>query len=208
MPQSSSLPTLAGLRRRMRGQVGRPALPRPRAVPGRARAAWRIRLVPVSRRPAQSCRDDRAGGLLRHKRLTSVIDRGSILLVVYAAFSAGMVAGVWRQIDSGSLLLVLAADLVLLGAVLFVNVLGSRVAKFSKEDEITIVFCGSKKSMAGGIPMANILFPGHVVSLIVLPLMLFHQAQLFACAALAQRYAHRMTAQSQGHPAAASAGQG
>jgi len=146
--------------------------------------------------------------LLRHKRLTSVIDRGSILLVVYAAFSAGMVAGIWRQIDPGSLVLVLAADLVLLAAVLFVNVLCSRAAGFSKEDEITIVFCGSKKSMAGGIPMASILFPGHAVGLIVLPLMLFHQAQLFTCAALAQRYAHRMTVQRQGEPAIVSVVEG
>ena len=53
------------------------------------------------------------------------------------------------------------------------------------------MFCGSKKSMASGIPMANILFPGQAVGLIVLPLMLFHQAQLFACAVLAQRYARR-----------------
>ena len=141
--------------------------------------------------------------LLKHKPVTAVIDRGSILLVVYAAFSAGMVAGIWRQIDPGSLVLVLAADLMLLAAVLFVNVLGSRVAGFSKEDEITIVFCGSKKSMAGGIPMASILFPGHAVGLIVLPLMLFHQAQLFACAALAQRYARRTTMQRRGEQAAA-----
>lgn len=146
--------------------------------------------------------------LLKHKRVTTVIDRGSILLVVYAAFSAGMVAGIWRQIDPGSLLLVLAADLVLLGAVLFINVFGSRAAGFSKEDEITIVFCGSKKSMAGGIPMATILFPGHAVGLIVLPLMLFHQAQLFACAALAQLYAHRVKSQRQGSPAALSAIEG
>ena len=53
------------------------------------------------------------------------------------------------------------------------------------------MFCGSKKSMATGIPMATILFAGHAVGLIVLPLMLFHQAQLFACAVLAQRYARR-----------------
>ncbi|MBH0619118.1 bile acid:sodium symporter, partial [Salmonella enterica] len=62
---------------------------------------------------------------------------------------------------------------------------------FSKEDEITIVFCGSKKSLASGIPMANILFPGAAVGAIVLPLMIFHQIQLFACATLAQRYARR-----------------
>ena len=141
--------------------------------------------------------------LLRHKRLTSVVDRGSILLVVYAAFSAGMVAGIWRQIDLGSLLLVLAADLALLGAVLTINLLASRAAGFSREDEITIVFCGTNKSMLGGIPLASILFPGHAVGLIVLPLMLFHQAQLFACAALAQRYTRRKTMRWQGEGAAA-----
>ena len=67
----------------------------------------------------------------------------------------------------------------------------SRLLGFSKEDEITIVFCGSKKTMASGIPMANILFPGQAIGLIVLPLMLFHQIHLFACASLARRYARR-----------------
>ena len=130
--------------------------------------------------------------LLRHKRITSVVDRGSILLVVYAAFSAGMVAGIWHQMEWQSLALVLGVDLVLLAIVLVATTMVSRAAGFSKEDEIAIVFCGSKKSMAAGIPMANILFHSHAaIGLIVLPLMLFHQAQLFACATLAQRYARR-----------------
>ncbi len=129
--------------------------------------------------------------LLRHKKVTSIVDRGSILLVVYAAFSAGIVAGIWSQVDLVSLAVVLLINLVILAAVLVLTTVVSRAAGFSKEDEIAIVFCGSKKSMAGGIPMANILFPGHAVGLIVLPLMLFHQAQLFACATLAQRYARR-----------------
>ncbi len=129
-----------------------------------------------------------------HKRFTSVIDRGSILLVVYAAFSAGMVEGIWRQVDVGSLAVVLAADLVILAAVLLATTLLSRASGFSREDEIAIVFCGSKKGMASGISMANILFPASAVGLVVLPLMLFHQVQLFACATLAQRYARRMPA--------------
>ena len=85
----------------------------------------------------------------------------------------------------------MALDVVLLAAVLATTTFASRRLGFSKEDEIAIVFCGSKKSMASGIPMANILFPGQALGLIVLPLMLFHQAQLFACAVLAQRYARR-----------------
>jgi sodium/bile acid cotransporter 7 len=127
----------------------------------------------------------------RHRVLTSVVDRGSILLVVYAAFSAGMVAGVWTQLSLRSLALVAALDAATLALVLAATTLTSRWLKLTTEDEIAIVFCGSKKSMAGGIPMATILFPGHAVGLIVLPLMIFHQVQLFVCAVLARRYAAR-----------------
>ena len=111
--------------------------------------------------------------------------------MVYSAFSGSVVAGVWSHIDPPSLVLVLALDAVLLAAVLVATTAASRALGFSKEDEITIVFCGSKKSLASGIPMANILFPGSAVGAVVLPLMIFHQIQLFACATLAQRYARR-----------------
>ncbi len=131
------------------------------------------------------------GWIAKHKGITSIFDRGSILLVVYEAFGAGVVAGIWSRIDLASLGVVAALDLLLLAIVLSITTFVSRRFKFSKEDEITIVFCGSKKSMASGIPMANILFPAATAGVAVLPLMLFHQAQLFACAVLAQRYASR-----------------
>jgi len=136
-----------------------------------------------------------------HKKLTSFVDRGSILLIVYSAFSAGMVAGVWSQLSWENLLLVVVLDGLLLVLALGITTFASRRLGFSKEDEIAIVFCGSKKSMASGIPMANILFAGQAVSLIVLPLMLFHQIQLMACAAIARRYAARAE-----EPVAAAAG--
>lgn len=129
--------------------------------------------------------------LERHKKLTSYVDRGSILLVVYSAFSAGVVAGIWSQIDATDLGLVIALNIALLAIVLSATIVVSRALGFSKEDQIAIVFCGSKKSMASGIPMAGVLFPAATVGLLVLPLMLFHQIQLFACAFLAQRYGAR-----------------
>jgi sodium/bile acid cotransporter 7 len=141
--------------------------------------------------------------LLRHRGLTAIVDRGSVLVVVYAAFSAGMVAGIWSQLSLADLAAILAIDLIVLAVVISVTTLMSRWLGFSTEDEIAIVFCGSKKSMAGGIPMAAILFPGHAVGLIVLPLMLFHQAQLFVCAALARRYAKRSAALPAKHLATA-----
>lgn len=129
--------------------------------------------------------------LTRHKLLTMVVDRGSILLVVYSAFSAGMVAGIWSMVSAQSLGLVIVLDLVILAIVLVFTTVASRVLGFSKEDEIAIVFCGSKKSMASGLPMANIIFASSTVGLIVLPLMLFHQMQLMVCASLARRYSLR-----------------
>ena len=72
---------------------------------------------------------------------------------------------------------------------------------FSRGDEIVAVFCGSKKSLASGLPMATVLFAGQSAGLIVLPLMLFHQIQLMACAALARRYAARAEPSVRGLPA-------
>jgi sodium/bile acid cotransporter 7 len=129
------------------------------------------------------------GWLLRHGAVTSYVDRGSILLIVYAAFSEGMVAGIWTQLTPGDFVLVMAADFVILMLILATTAFLSRRLGFSRQDEIAIVFCGSKKSMAAGIPMANILFPGQGTAVILLPVMLFHQIQLFVCAALARRYA-------------------
>lgn len=124
-----------------------------------------------------------------HKLLTSVVDRGSILLVVYAAFSEGMVAGIWAQVTWTDLLWLVAVSLALLAIILGITALAGKLFGFNRADRIAILFCGSKKSLATGIPMAGVLFAGHAVPLIVLPLMLFHQIQLFACAIIAQRYA-------------------
>lgn len=127
----------------------------------------------------------------RHKMATMLFDRGSILLVVYSAFSAGMVAGVWQQVSVGSLAWVLLFDVVLLASVMAFTFASSRLLGLGREDKIAVVFCGSKKSMASGIPMANVLFSAQTVSIVVIPLMIFHQLQLFVCALLASRYARR-----------------
>ena len=132
-----------------------------------------------------------AGWAETNRRLVMLSDRGSILLAVYTSFSAAVVQGIWGQLPLsrfGVLILVLAAILAL---VLSATTLGSRLMGFSREDEIAIVFCGSKKSLASGVPLANVLFAGSAVGMTVLPLMIFHQMQLMVCATLARRYAAR-----------------
>jgi solute carrier family 10 (sodium/bile acid cotransporter), member 7 len=137
-----------------------------------------------------------SGFVDRHPRLTRVVDRGSILIIVFSAFSAGVVAGIWQQVDIGTLAILFAADAVLLAIIMVATSQAGRLADLSKPDRLTLFFCGSKKSLASGLPMANILFPGHAASLIVLPLMLFHQLQLFVCAVIAQREGQRAIAAS------------
>ena len=128
----------------------------------------------------------------RHRRLLMFTDRGSILMVVYGAFSEAVVTGLWRDTPWVSLLTMIAVNIVLLVLVLAITAQASRRLGFNRADRIAIVFCGSKKSLASGAPMANVLFPPATVGLAVLPIMLFHQIQLMACSWLAQRYAQEL----------------
>ncbi|RDI97030.1 bile acid:sodium symporter [Dyella solisilvae] len=127
----------------------------------------------------------------RNRAMLSYVDQGSILLVVYTAFSAAVLQGLWKQTPLPVLGGLLIVNAVLLAVALLVTRYGARALGFNREDEITIVFCGSKKSLASGVPMAKVLFAGHPMGTIVLPIMLFHQIQLMTCAVLARRYAAR-----------------
>ena len=144
------------------------------------------------------------GGFIgRHRKLTQVVDRGSILIIIYSAFSAGVVAGIWQQVSLASLAIVIAANIGLLGFIMALTRWAGRAAGLDRSDAMTLLFCGSKKSLASGLPMANILFAGQAVSLIILPLMLFHQIQLFVCAVIAQREGYRAEERDRAEAAAA-----
>ncbi|MGW4276472.1 bile acid:sodium symporter family protein [Streptomyces seoulensis] len=128
------------------------------------------------------------GFVTRHKKVLGLVDRGSILLVVYTAFSEGMVRGIWHQVSAARLGALLAVEAVLLAVMLALTWYGARALRFGRADRIAIQFAGSKKSLASGLPMASVLFGAHA-SLAVLPLMLFHQMQLMVCAVIAKRRA-------------------
>lgn len=130
------------------------------------------------------------GGFVdRHKAILQPVDRGSILLVVYSAFSAAVVAGIWTRISPADLVALLGISAVMLALIFGANLVVARLAGLPREDRIILLFCGSKKSLAAGVPMAGALFAPSQVGLIVLPLMIFHQLQLFVCAVLAGRFA-------------------
>jgi sodium/bile acid cotransporter 7 len=131
------------------------------------------------------------GFVARHNKTLGKLDRGTILLIVYVAFSGAVVAGVWSRLGALDLVRLLILCLALLGTVLAATTFAARALGFDKADEIAIVFCGSKKSLASGAPIAAALLSPAVAGVAMIPLMIFHQVQLMACAAIAQRYAQR-----------------
>ncbi|MCE5983449.1 bile acid:sodium symporter family protein [Pseudomonas sp. LF19] len=130
----------------------------------------------------------------RNARWLKRVDQGSILLVVYTAFSDAVVSGLWYAVPPSRLLGLALVCCLLLAVVLWLTSALGRWLGFNLEDRITILFAGSKKSMATGVPMAQVLFVGGGIGAMILPLMLFHQIQLMVCAVLAQRYAARSEA--------------
>jgi solute carrier family 10 (sodium/bile acid cotransporter), member 7 len=129
------------------------------------------------------------GILLRHLErapaLPRIVDRATILIAVYGAFSAATVEGLWSRVSPAVLAALLGTCIVLLALVLLIaTVMGRR---FDPPDRAAILFCGSVKSLVSGIPMARILFPGPAAGLVILPVMLFHALQLIVCAWIAAR---------------------
>jgi sodium/bile acid cotransporter 7 len=125
----------------------------------------------------------------RHRPLTAVTDRATILLAVYSAFSAAVIEGIWGRLPLPVLAILCGLCALMLALVLLATAATGRLLGFSHADRITILFCGSKKSIISGVPMARVLFAGPDMGVILLPLMIFHQMQLMASAWIARRYA-------------------
>jgi sodium/bile acid cotransporter 7 len=128
----------------------------------------------------------------RQRRLLAFTDRGTVMLVVYVAFSAAVVEGLWTHVPLQALALVAVIAVVLLALGLVTAGFAGRRLGFDHADTVAMLFCASNKSLASGVPIANVLFAGHAaLGMILLPIMLFHPLQLVACAVLAQRFAKR-----------------
>lgn len=130
-------------------------------------------------------------GRLAASPLTKSVDRGSIGMVVYSAFSAGMVGGVWSRLTPGVLATLVVGAAALCAAMLWLTLMVAKLLHFERADAIAIQFCGTKKSLASGLPMAAVIFGGAQLGLLIVPLMIYHQVQLMMCSALAGVYSRR-----------------
>jgi len=130
---------------------------------------------------------------LRHKQRVSVVDRLAILLLVYTSFCDSFKQGVWTGNSAGQLVVLSLVCVALLALVMLLTALAARGLGFNREDQIAAIFCGSKKTLASGVPMAKLIFGAHPgLGLILLPIMIYHPLQLIICGLLAQRWGNNV----------------
>lgn len=134
-------------------------------------------------------------GQLAHKRLgelaksktTKIVDRGSIWMVVYSAFSKGVVSGVWSNVTALEIVLLIVFSVVLVFAMLWLTRVVPAALRFPREDVVAVQMCGTQKSLATGLPMATVIFGGAQLGVLIIPLMIYHMAQLMICSAYVSR---------------------
>lgn len=128
---------------------------------------------------------------IRNSNKLKLFDQTVILLIVYVAFCDSFINNMFQDHTIAQLLLLSLAMITLFFVIYAITAFIGRVLKFNREDNITALFCGSKKSLVHGTVMAKVLFPGVAgIGLILLPLMIFHTLQLVATSIIAQRKKH------------------
>ncbi|MDC0610795.1 bile acid:sodium symporter [Vibrio sp.] len=126
----------------------------------------------------------------RHKSVVNKIDKYVIILIVYNAFCDSVANHIWSDFSIGMLALCIAICCVVLLIMVHSIQWGARKVGFERENEVAAVFCGTKKTLAAGVPMAKVIFGADPnLGMILLPIMLYHPIQIFYCAILANRYA-------------------
>ena len=129
---------------------------------------------------------------MRHKSRIAVIDRLTILLLVYTSFCDSFQQRLWAQHGTRVVLLVVLLSAGLFALVMLLTSWSARALKFAREDRVAAMFCGSKKTLASGVPMAKLIFGAHpAMGMILLPIMIYHPLQLVISGFLAERWGRR-----------------
>jgi sodium/bile acid cotransporter 7 len=133
----------------------------------------------------------------KNKKYLHIVDRSTILLLVYTSFCDAFIAGIWTRYGLSSVLIIAVISALLLATVLAATMMIGRAFHFSLPDRIAVTFIGSKKSLATGVPMAQIMFSGNpALGMILMPIMIFHPLQLIVCGILARKWALQVSGEA------------
>lgn len=123
----------------------------------------------------------------RHPRSLRVYDQGTVVVIVLAAVLDSTAANTWDGVSAWQIIGLIAISCALLAFILAFTWYVSGWAKITRAGRIAVLMCGSKKSLATGLPMAQAIFPAAVIGPIAVPVIVFHQIQLLVCAVIASR---------------------
>ena len=101
-------------------------------------------------------------------KATKIVDRGSIWMVVYAAFSKGVVSGVWSNVTFLEIASLIVLTVILVAAMLWLTKAVPRALGFPRADTVTVQMCGTQKSLATGLPMATVIFGGEALGVLII----------------------------------------
>ena len=123
----------------------------------------------------------------KNRWLTKTVDRGTILIVVASGVAGATARGLWDEVSWTDAIALIFVSGVLLAIMMIGTWKFGHLIKLDRADNITLLMCGSKKSLATGLPMAAIIFPPHIVAAVTVPVIVFHQLQLMVAAVIARR---------------------
>ncbi|MFM2485275.1 bile acid:sodium symporter family protein [Celerinatantimonas yamalensis] len=124
----------------------------------------------------------------RYKSITGKLDKFVILLIIFNAFSDSVIRGIWHDFELSTLLLAIVLCCIILTVVMLILFFVAKWIKFNDEDFAAGLFCGTKKTLAAGVPMAKVIFGASpILGMLLLPIMLYHPIQIFVCAIIANR---------------------
>lgn len=130
-------------------------------------------------------------------RLIGALSSGIILFIIFAAFANSVRSGAFRQIGLLPTIAVALVAIGIFGIAVGACMFAGRRFGFDRGDRLALLFCGSQKTLAAGVPMGQIIFAGHPgIGLILLPLIVYHAIQLIGGAAIVQRSARLWTGQA------------
>lgn len=128
-----------------------------------------------------------------HRSLTKTVDYTAIILVVFSAVVKATNDGAWSSVTVGGFAVLFVVLIILLVLMLLATWFIGKPLKLPRAERIVVLMCGSKKSLATGLPMAKALFDPALVGAIAVPVIIFHQIQLMVCAVIARRLARGET---------------
>ena len=135
----------------------------------------------------QALQEKLGGWVTGHRQLVTRMDRTSIAIAVYVAFSGAVDQRFWQMIDPvGWVWLAGGTALFLLYGHLGAWLVGGSVG-LDRPNRISFLYAGAQKSIAMGAPLATVLFPPAAAGIVLLPILLYHLVQLVIAAPIAAR---------------------